>query len=66
MDFTSRTQDIAPEDVAPDMHDLAAQVRNLMHLQRGAPLKLPLGGALLCKLVAPAPPPRGAVYQIRA
>lgn len=63
-EFTSRSQVIAPEDVAPDMHDLAARVRNLMDLHRGAPLKLPLGGHFFDIVVTANGPEAYAVMSL--
>ncbi|WP_225860382.1 hypothetical protein [Streptomyces triticiradicis] len=57
-------QNIAAGAVAEDMSDLAARVRSLMDLQRGAPLKLPLGGALFDIVVTGSGPEAYAAVHL--
>ncbi|WP_406834876.1 hypothetical protein ACICHK_00375 [Streptomyces sp. AHU1] len=64
VDFTAHAQNVAPEDVAPDMRDLAARVRNLMNLQRGRPLRLPLGGRFFDIVVTASGPEAYAVVDL--
>ena len=59
-----RDQSIAPADVASDMGDLAARVRNLMALQRGGPLQLPLGGRFFDVVVTASGPEAYAVMRL--
>ncbi|MFF3617491.1 hypothetical protein [Streptomyces sp. NPDC002580] len=64
VEFTARTETIAAGDVAPDMHGLASRVRNLMDLQRGAPLTLPLGGRFFDIVVTAAGPEAYAAVRL--
>jgi hypothetical protein len=58
------TLDAAPEDVAQDMSDLAARVRNLMDLQHGNPFRLPLGGQFFDAVVTASGPQAHAVMDL--
>ncbi|WP_329303972.1 hypothetical protein OG410_41905 [Streptomyces sp. NBC_00659] len=58
------TLDAAPEDVAQDMGDLAARVRNLMDLQHGKPIRLPLGGRFFDAVVTASGPEAHAVVDL--
>ncbi|MGW3668571.1 hypothetical protein [Streptomyces sp. NPDC005141] len=64
IEFLTQTMDVAPEDVAPDMHDLAARVRSLMDLQQGRPLQLPLGGRFFDIVVTASGPEAYAVVSL--
>ncbi|MEU1203523.1 hypothetical protein ABZ446_46045 [Streptomyces sp. NPDC005813] len=63
-DFTVRGQHVAPADVAPDMHDLAARVRSLMALQQGRILQLRLGGRFFDAVVTASGPEAYAVVDL--
>lgn len=62
--FQARPDHVRPEDVAPDMGDLAARVRNLMELQQGRPLQMPLGGSLFDVVVTAAGDAARAVVSL--
>ncbi|MEU8951623.1 hypothetical protein [Streptomyces sp. NPDC048489] len=62
--FGSTSLVIEPEDVAQDMHHLAARVRNLMDLQRGTALKLPLGGSFFDIVVTAAGPAAASAVRL--
>ncbi|MGW0757146.1 hypothetical protein ACWD1Y_11760 [Streptomyces sp. NPDC002814] len=47
---------LAREDVAPDMGDLATRVRNLLDLQQGRLVQIPLGGNLFDIVVTASGP----------
>ncbi|WP_435224268.1 hypothetical protein [Streptomyces sp. Tue6028] len=64
VEFTVRGQQIAKADVAPDMHDLAARIRNLMALQQGRILQLPLGGRFFDIVITAAGPEAYAVVDL--
>ncbi|MGW1966636.1 hypothetical protein ACWCPD_41010 [Streptomyces sp. NPDC001935] len=64
VEFTPRTIDVAPEDVATGMGDVAARVRNLMDLQHGRPFSLPLGGRFFDIVVTAAGPDAYAVVDL--
>ncbi|WP_432190287.1 hypothetical protein [Streptomyces sp. Tue6028] len=64
VNFTVRGQSVAKADAAPDMRDLAARVRNLMALQQGRVLQLPLGGRFFDIVVTAAGPEAYAVVDL--
>ncbi|WP_432187900.1 hypothetical protein [Streptomyces sp. Tue6028] len=63
-DFTVRGRHVAQADVAPGMHDMAARVRNLMALQQGHGLQLPLGGRFFDIVVTASCPEAYAVVDL--
>ncbi|MER5603085.1 hypothetical protein [Streptomyces sp. NPDC002265] len=64
MDFSTLPHTIATDDIATDMSDLAARVRNLMDLQQGRVLQLPLGGRFFDIVVTASCPEAYAVMDL--
>ncbi|MFI1438980.1 hypothetical protein [Streptomyces fructofermentans] len=64
VDFLERSERIAPDEVAPDMSRLAERVRNLMNLQHGCSLLLPLGGRFFDAVVTASGPEGRAVVEL--
>ncbi|MFG2948334.1 hypothetical protein [Streptomyces adustus] len=64
VDFSMLPHTVAADDVATDMYDLAARVRNLMDLQQGRVLQLPLGGRFFDIVVTASCPEAYAVMDL--